>query len=73
MPSNSPPKFGLTTPTGPSGQLERVCHPSLWEAVAARVQQAGGPPAESWSQAWLGCIGVCEGGEHGSDDEVRGV
>jgi Family of unknown function (DUF6459) len=27
-----------------ASQLERVCHPSLWEAVANRIQRAGGPP-----------------------------
>ena len=26
-----------------ASQLERICHPSLWEAVANRVQRAGGP------------------------------
>jgi hypothetical protein len=27
-----------------AGRLERICHPSLWEAVANRIQRAGGPP-----------------------------
>ena len=27
-----------------ASQLERVCHHSLWQAVADRVQRAGGPP-----------------------------
>jgi Family of unknown function (DUF6459) len=27
-----------------ASQLERVCHHSLWQAVANRVQRAGGPP-----------------------------
>ena len=27
-----------------ASQLERICHPSLWEAVANRIQRAGGPP-----------------------------
>jgi Family of unknown function (DUF6459) len=26
-----------------ANQLERICHPSLWEAVANRIQRAGGP------------------------------
>jgi Family of unknown function (DUF6459) len=32
-----------------ASQLERVCHPSLWEAVADRVQRAGGPPVSGTS------------------------
>jgi Family of unknown function (DUF6459) len=27
-----------------ASQLERICHPSLWDAVANRVQRFGGPP-----------------------------
>jgi len=27
-----------------ASQLERICHPSLWDAVANRIQRAGGPP-----------------------------
>jgi hypothetical protein len=30
-------------------QLERICHPSLWEAVADRIQRAGGPPVSGAS------------------------
>jgi Family of unknown function (DUF6459) len=30
-------------------QLERICHPSLWEAVANRIQRAGGPPVSGAS------------------------
>jgi hypothetical protein len=26
-----------------ASQLERICHPSLWDAVANRIQRAGGP------------------------------
>jgi Family of unknown function (DUF6459) len=29
--------------------LERICHPSLWEAVADRLQRAGGPPVSGAS------------------------
>lgn len=29
--------------------LERVCHHSLWQAVADRVQRAGGPPVSAAS------------------------
>jgi Family of unknown function (DUF6459) len=32
-----------------ASQLERVCHPSLWEAVAHRIQRAGGPPVSGAS------------------------
>jgi hypothetical protein len=32
-----------------ASQLERVCHPSLWEAVADRIQRAGGPPVSGSS------------------------
>ena len=28
-----------------ASQLERICHPSLWDAIAHRIQRAGGPPA----------------------------
>jgi hypothetical protein len=27
-----------------ASQLERICHPNLWDAVANRIQRAGGPP-----------------------------
>ncbi len=27
-----------------ASQLERICHPSLWAAVAKRIQRSGGPP-----------------------------
>ena len=30
-------------------QLERICHPSLWDAVANRIQRAGGPPVSGAS------------------------
>jgi hypothetical protein len=30
-------------------QLERICHPSLWEAIANRIQRAGGPPVSGAS------------------------
>jgi Family of unknown function (DUF6459) len=32
-----------------AAQLERICHPSLWEAVADRLQRAGGPPVSGAS------------------------
>jgi hypothetical protein len=32
-----------------ASQLERICHPSLWEAVADRVQRTGGPPVSGSS------------------------
>ena len=32
-----------------ASQLERICHPSLWEAVANRIQRAGGPPVSGAS------------------------
>jgi hypothetical protein len=32
-----------------ASQLERVCHYSLWQAVADRVQRAGGPPVSATS------------------------
>jgi hypothetical protein len=32
-----------------ASQLERICHPSLWEAVASRIQWAGGPPVSGAS------------------------
>ena len=32
-----------------ASQLERVCHHSLWQAVADRVQRAGGPPVSASS------------------------
>lgn len=32
-----------------AGQLERVCHYSLWQAVADRVQRSGGPPVSAAS------------------------
>jgi Family of unknown function (DUF6459) len=32
-----------------ASQLERVCHHSLWQAVADRVQRAGGPPVSATS------------------------
>ena len=32
-----------------ASQLERICHPSLWEAVADRVQRTGGPPVSGYS------------------------
>jgi hypothetical protein len=32
-----------------ASQLERVCHTSLWDAVANRVQLAGGPAVSSAS------------------------
>ena len=33
----------------PASQLERICHPSLWDAVANRVRRAGGPPVSAAS------------------------
>jgi hypothetical protein len=30
-----------------ASQLERVCHHSLWQAVADRLQRAGGPPVSA--------------------------
>jgi hypothetical protein len=30
-------------------QFERICHPSLWAAVANRIQRAGGPPVSAAS------------------------
>jgi hypothetical protein len=32
-----------------ASQLERVCHHSLWQAVADRLQRAGGPPVSASS------------------------
>jgi hypothetical protein len=32
-----------------ASQLERVCHPSLWDAVATRIRRAGGPPVNAAS------------------------
>jgi hypothetical protein len=32
-----------------ASQLQRVCHHSLWQAVADRVQRAGGPPVSAAS------------------------
>jgi Family of unknown function (DUF6459) len=32
-----------------ANQLERICHPSLWAAVADRIQRAGGPPVSGSS------------------------
>jgi hypothetical protein len=32
-----------------AAQLERICHHSLWEAVAHRIQRAGGPPVSAAS------------------------
>ena len=32
-----------------ASQPERICHPSLWEAVANRIQRAGGPPVSGAS------------------------
>lgn len=32
-----------------ASQLERICHPSLWEAVANRIERAGGPPVSGAS------------------------
>jgi hypothetical protein len=32
-----------------ASQLERVCHHNLWQAVADRVQRAGGPPVSAAS------------------------
>ena len=32
-----------------ASQLERICHPSLWAAVADRIQRAGGPPVSAAS------------------------
>lgn len=32
-----------------ASQLERICHPSLWEAIAYRIQRAGGPPVSAAS------------------------
>jgi hypothetical protein len=33
----------------PASQLERLCHPSLWDAVATRIRRAGGPPVHAAS------------------------
>jgi hypothetical protein len=50
-------------------QLERVCHPSLWDAVANRIQRAGGPPvsgassrnsSQGWWMRWRWSAGVSE-------------
>jgi Family of unknown function (DUF6459) len=35
-------------------QLERVCHHSLWQAVADRLQRAGGPPVSAASVLRVG-------------------
>jgi hypothetical protein len=32
-----------------ASQLELICHPSLWAAVANRIQRAGGPPVSAAS------------------------
>jgi hypothetical protein len=32
-----------------ASQLERICHPSLWDAVANRIRRAGGPPVSGAS------------------------
>jgi hypothetical protein len=32
-----------------ASQLERICHPSLWDAVANRIQRAAGPPVSGAS------------------------
>jgi hypothetical protein len=32
-----------------AAQLERICHPTLWEAVADRLERAGGPPVSGAS------------------------
>jgi hypothetical protein len=32
-----------------ASQLERICHPSLWDAIAHRIQRAGGPPVSGSS------------------------
>ena len=32
-----------------ASQLERICHPSLWDAVADRIGRAGGPPVSGAS------------------------
>jgi hypothetical protein len=32
-----------------ASQLERICHPSLWAAVANRIGRAGGPPVSAAS------------------------
>jgi Family of unknown function (DUF6459) len=32
-----------------ASQLERICHPSLWDAVAKRIQRAGGLPVSAAS------------------------
>jgi Family of unknown function (DUF6459) len=32
-----------------ASQLERICHPSLWEAVANRIQRARRPPVSAAS------------------------
>jgi hypothetical protein len=32
-----------------ASQLERICHPSLWDAVANRIQRAGGAPVSAAS------------------------
>jgi uncharacterized protein DUF6459 len=32
-----------------ASQLERICHQSLWQAVADRLQRAGGPPVSAAS------------------------
>jgi hypothetical protein len=32
-----------------ASQLERICHPSLWDAVANRIQRVGGPPVSGAS------------------------
>jgi hypothetical protein len=37
-----------------ASQLERVCHHSLWQAVASRVQRAGGPPVSATSVLRVG-------------------
>jgi hypothetical protein len=37
-----------------ASQLERVCHHSLWQAVADRLQRAGGPPVSATSVLRVG-------------------
>jgi hypothetical protein len=32
-----------------ASQLERICHPSLWDRAAGRIQRAGGPPVNGSS------------------------
>jgi hypothetical protein len=39
-----------------ASQLERICHPSLWAAVANRIQRAGGPPISTQAIGSSGSI-----------------